>query len=131
MLVIGNGESRKALKIEELNLPTVGCNAIFRDIKVDHLVCCDRRMVREAIKHSNTSQSIIYSRPDWCNEFNVFPVPDLPYVGELRQDDPWHWGTGQYALLVAVKYCVMDHIHVIGFDMKSKDGLVNNYYKDS
>ena len=39
MLVIGNGESRKALKIEELNLPTVGCNAIFRDIKVDHLVC--------------------------------------------------------------------------------------------
>ena len=41
MLVIGNGESRKALKIEELNLPTVGCNAIFRDIKVDHLVCCD------------------------------------------------------------------------------------------
>ena len=78
MLVIGNGESRKALKIEELNLPTVGCNAIFRDIKVDHLVCCDRRMVREAIKHSNTSQSIIYSRPDWCNEFNVFPVPDLP-----------------------------------------------------
>ena len=33
MLVIGNGESRKALKIEELNLPTVGCNAIFRDIK--------------------------------------------------------------------------------------------------
>ena len=84
MLVIGNGESRKALNIEELNLPTVGCNAIFRDIKVDHLVCCDRRMVREAIKHSNTSQSIIYSRPDWCNEFNVFPVPDLPYVGELR-----------------------------------------------
>jgi|TARA_B100000925_G_scaffold136846_1_gene102405 hypothetical protein len=131
MLVIGNGESRKALKIEELNLPTVGCNAIFRDIKVDHLVCCDRRMVREAIKHSNTSQSIIYSRPDWCNEFNVFPVPDLPYVGELRQDDPWHWGTGQYALLVATKYCVMDHIHIVGFDMKSKDGFVNNIYKGS
>ena len=58
-------------------------------------------------------------------------MPDLPYKGELRQDDPWHWGTGQYALLVAVKYCVMDHIHVIGFDMKSKDGLVNNYYKGS
>ena len=131
MLVIGNGESRKALKIEELNLPTVGYNAIFRDDKVDHLVCCDRRMVREAIKHSNTSQSIIYSRPNWCKEFNVFPVPNLPYVGELRQDDPWHWGTGQYALLVATKYCVMDHIHIVGFDMKSKDGFVNNIYKGS
>ena len=58
-------------------------------------------------------------------------MPDLPYVGELRQDDPWHWGTGQYALLVATKYCVMDHIHIVGFDMKSKDGFVNNIYKGS
>ncbi len=129
MLVIGNGESRKALDIRELNLPTVGCNAIFRDIQVDHLVCVDRRMVREAIDNENTSQSIIYTRQDWCDEFNVFPVPTLPYAGELRQDDPWHWGTGQYALLVATKYCVMDHIHIIGFDMESKDGFVNNIYK--
>ena len=131
MLVIGNGESRKSIDISTLNLPTVGCNAIFRDMTVDHLVCVDRRMIREALEHNNTNQSILYTRPDWCAEFGVFPVPELPYKGDLRQDDPWHWGTGQYALLVAVKYCVMDHIHVIGFDMKSKDGLVNNYYKDS
>jgi len=131
MLVIGNGESRKSIDIGTLKLPTVGCNAIFRDMTVDHLVCVDRRMIREALEHNNTNQSILYTRPDWCAEFGVFPVPELPYKGDLRQDDPWHWGTGQYALLVAVKYCVMDHIHVIGFDMKSKDGLVNNYYKDS
>ena len=131
MLVIGNGESRKSIDISTLKLPTVGCNAIFRDTTVDHLVCVDRRMIREALEHNNTNQSILYTRPDWCAEFGVFPVPELPYKGDLRQDDPWHWGTGQYALLVAVKYCVMDHIHVIGFDMKSKDGLVNNYYKDS
>ena len=131
MLVIGNGESRKSIDISTLKLPTVGCNAIFRDMTVDHLVCVDRRMIREALDHENVSESIVYTRQDWCEEFGVFPVPDLPYKGELRQDDPWHWGTGQYALLVAVKYCVMDHIHVLGFDMKSKDGLVNNYYKGS
>ena len=131
MLVIGNGESRKSIDISTLKLPTVGCNAIFRDMTVDHLVCVDRRMIREALEHNNTNQSILYTRPDWCAEFGVFPVPELPYKGDLRQDDPWHWGTGQYGLLVAVIYCVMDHIHVIGFDMKSKDGLVNNYYKDS
>ena len=104
MLVIGNGESRKSLDISTLKLPTVGCNAIFRDMKVDHLVCVDRRMIREALEHKNVSESIVYTRQDWCQEFGVFPVPDLPYKGELRQDDPWHWGTGQYALLVAVKY---------------------------
>ena len=53
MLVIGNGESRKSLDISTLKLPTVGCNAIFRDMKVDHLVCVDRRMIREALDHEN------------------------------------------------------------------------------
>ena len=61
MLVIGNGESRTELDIESFNLPTVGCNAVFRDLKVDHLVCCDRRMVREAIDHVNTQQSCVYT----------------------------------------------------------------------
>ena len=96
MLVIGNGESRAELDVESFNLPTVGCNAIFRDVKVDHLVCCDRRMVREAINHTNT-----------------------------------HWGTGQYALLVALQYTVTDHIHIVGFDLFGVEGYVNNMYKDT
>ena len=129
MLVIGNGESRKDLDIQSLKLPTVGCNAIFRDMIVDHLVCCDRRMLREALKHENTKTSIMYTREDWNEDFHVFPVPKVPYVGELRQDDPWHWGTGQYALLVAIQYCVTEHVHIVGFDMFGNDGLVNNIYK--
>ena len=131
MLVIGNGESRIGIDIEQLKLPTVGCNAIFRDIKVDHLVCCDRRMVREALQNSNTEQSCIYTRQDWNEEFKVFPVPDLPYVGELRQDDPWHWGTGQFAILVALQTATTDLIHLIGFDLFGVEGYVNNVYKDT
>ncbi len=131
MLVIGNGESRAELDVESFNLPTVGCNAIFRDVKVDHLVCCDRRMVREAITHVNTQQSCVYTRQDWYEDFDVMPVPDLPYHGELRQDDPWHWGTGQYALLVALQYAVTDHIHIVGFDLFGVEGYVNNMYKDT
>ena len=73
MLVIGNGESRIDLDIDSYKLPTVGCNAIFRDRKVDHLVCCDKRMVREAINHSNTQQSCVYTRHDWNEDFGVFP----------------------------------------------------------
>ncbi len=131
MLVIGNGESRTELDIESFNLPTVGCNAVFRDLKVDHLVCCDRRMVREAIDHVNTQQSCVYTRQDWYEDFDVMPVPDLPYNGELRQDDPWHWGTGQFALLVALQYAVTEHIHIIGFDLFGIEGYVNNVYKNT
>jgi hypothetical protein len=131
MLVIGNGESRTNLDIDSLNLPTVGCNAIFRDRKVDHLVCCDKRMVREALNHPNTQQSCVYTRHDWNEDFGVFPVPDVPYVGKLRQDDPWHWGTGQYAILVAVNYSATQLIHIVGFDLFGIEGYVNNVYKDT
>ena len=131
MLVIGNGESRTELDVGSFNLPTVGCNAIFRDVKVDHLVCCDRRMVREAINHVNTQQSCVYTRQDWYEDFDVMPVPDLPYNGELRQDDPWHWGTGQFALLVALQYAVTEHIHIVGFDLFGIEGYVNNVYKNT
>ena len=131
MLVIGNGESRIGINIEQLKLPTVGCNAIFRDMRVDHLVCCDRRMVREALNHPNADESCLYTRQEWYEEFGVFPVPDVPYKGDLRQDDPWHWGTGQYALLVALQYAVTEHIHIIGFDLFGVEGYVNNVYKDT
>ena len=70
MLVIGNGESRKDLDIKSLKLPTVGCNAIFRDMVVDHLVCCDRRMLREALKHENTKKKFnIRQKPGPRNVF--------------------------------------------------------------
>ena len=49
MLVIGNGESRKDIDISAFNETKVGCNAIIRDFFVDHLVCVDRRMVKEAL----------------------------------------------------------------------------------
>ena len=53
MWAIGNGESRTTINIDKLYGPTVGCNAVHRDYYTDHLVCVDRRMVKEAIT-SNT-----------------------------------------------------------------------------
>jgi len=31
--------------------------------------------------------------------------------------------------LVAIQYCVTEHVHIVGFDMFGNDGLVNNIYK--
>ena len=71
-LVIGNGESRRNIDIDSINMTKVGCNAILRDYKVDHLVCVDRKMVREAV---NTGyQSLIYTRKDWVSEFQHYPL---------------------------------------------------------
>jgi len=128
-LVIGNGQSRLDIDINSVldHYITVGCNAIHRDFKVDHLVCCDRRMVLEAIENNVEN---IYTRSDW--KFNIPSVknlPGLPYQGDQRPDEPFHWGSGPYAVLLATDFS--DHIHMIGFDLYGINGLVNNIYKGS
>lgn len=132
ILVLGNGESRQCLELSFLlpKFTTVGCNAICREFSVDHLVCCDRRMVLESLKIINANTTL-YTRHDWTKMFKNFPqvktVPKIPYQGTLRADDPFHWGSGAYAVLLA---CLLgDDISLVGFDLWSTTGTVNNIYK--
>lgn len=130
---IGNGESRLLINIDKLPGIKVGCNAIHRDFKVDHLVCVDRRMVKEALTDSKNKTIYVYTRKDWWVTYRLEPnlrmVPDLPYKGTQRYDEPFQWGSGPYAVLLAAN--LEDTVGLIGFDLYSKTNLVNNIYKDS
>jgi len=137
-LVVGNGESRRLVSLTNLTSlnGTVGCNALHRDLIVDHLVCCDRKMVEEAIVSTNTTQTNIYVRPDWYRYFQkirkdkrICPVPTLPYTGSNKQDQPLHWGSGPYAVLLASQ--LQPTVKLLGFDLYSNHGLINNVYKDT
>ena len=134
MLVIGNGESRASVNINKLNYTKIGCNAILRDTKVDYLVCVDRPMLREAVNSSYHKNAKVYTRRNnfvqYRFEKNIRMVPDLPYVGSERPDDPIHWGAGPYAVLLAAK-STTDDIHLLGFDLYGVDNKVNNIYKDT
>lgn len=135
-IVFGNGESRAGIDLHHYrDFITVGCNAIHRDYTVDHLVCCDARMVREALENPQTDASKIYVRDNWHHYFrkilknkHIQLVPTLPYQGELRPDQPVHWGSGPYAVLVAANLEV-DEIWLLGFDLYGRNGKVNNLYK--
>jgi hypothetical protein len=138
-VVIGNGESRRQLDLSvyQKDYTLIGCNAIHRDYTVDHLICCDRRMAAEAIENPNLSNTLIYVRPSWFHFFrkikknkNIRTVPELPYHGELKKDNPDHWGSGCYAVLLAAKLGFKE-IELIGFDLYPIDHLVNNIYKDT
>ena len=141
MLVIGNGESRNCIDLTKVKATMFGCNAIHRDCDVRHLICVDRKMVREALDNNYNQTSLIYTRECWFNEFadikNMRILPDLPYAGSERYDEPIHWGSGPYALLVAIKALTqMDNydrvISLIGFDLYgNSEGKVNNVYKDT
>jgi|TARA_B110000908_G_C9957132_1_gene315162 hypothetical protein len=131
MYVFGNGESRTSININNIHLPTVGCNAIVRDYLVDYLVCADKRMVMEAI--GRAYKNLIFTRNDWINLFketaNVRVVPPLPYTGTDRWDEPFQWGSGPYAVLVGAIHTKTNTVGLIGFDLHSETNTVNNIYK--
>jgi hypothetical protein len=134
MLVIGNGESRKDIDINAIPGIKVGCNAIFRDYtNIDHIICVDKRMVSEAIKAGANVRSNIYTRKDWLLRFpkneKIRQVPKLWYKGTQRADDPFQWGSGPYAVLLAAKQEKI--VKMIGFDLYGTDGKTNNIYKNS
>jgi len=127
IIVLGNGESRKDIKLLPLkdHYTLIGCNAIHRDIEVDHLVCCDQRMVKEALL---TFPNIIYTRSKYLTRNkNVKEVPPVPYLGNQKPDDPEHWGSGPYAVLLATYKG--SSITLLGFDLYDVNFQVNNLYK--
>jgi len=136
-LVVGNGESRRGINISKFSnrFETVGCNAIHRDFKVDHLVCCDRRMVDESVESDNTKDTKIYVREEWYRYYRkvrkdkrIQVVPSIPYQELRKQDKPINWGSGTYAILVAANLNPKS-ITLLGFDLYPIDDKVNNVYK--
>jgi hypothetical protein len=137
-VVVGNGESRRHIDLNQLKSKNtiIGCNALHRDISVDHLICCDRRMVDEAILSDNTAETKIYVREDWFRYFRKIKkdkrinlLPKLPYDEQnTKADKPDHWGSGPYAVLLAANL-QFKKITLVGFDLYPKNDRINNIYK--
>ena len=66
-----------------------------------------------------------------CNWPNVKEFPTLPYAGDKRQDEPFHWGTGPYAGVLGLTF-KPKAIFMLGFDLHplEKD-KINNMYTGS
>ena len=134
--IVGNGESRFGFDLTPLKQfsTVIGCNAQFRDYVFESFVCCDRHMCQEAV-NTVGKNTAIYTRKDWSSQFAMWPnvksLPDLPYQGAKRQDEPFHWGTGPYAGVVALTFRPKV-VFMIGFDLHpvEKD-VVNNIYKET
>jgi hypothetical protein len=139
-VVIGNGESRSNLNLTELKsiITLIGCNAIHRDLRVDHLICCDNRMVHEVLSRKKSRKiEHIYTRERYFRDHTklhhnerVKLVPPIPYNGTQKPDQPEHWGSGPYAVLLAA-HLNFSTVNLVGFDLHGKNSLVNNVYKDT
>jgi hypothetical protein len=129
MLVIGNGESRKDIDLDKHIDTKIGCNAIHRDYRVDHLICVDRRMVKEAVEQGANEHALVYTREDWFGNYKQYKrirtVPALPYVGSDRWDEPFQWGSGPYAVLLGAKLSYKD---TSGYDAGTKHAVDPRYW---
>lgn len=126
---IGNGESRIGFDLNEIVDHKIGCNAVARDFECNEYVAVDRRVVSELI---NLTTKPIYTRPDWSESFesysNVRTLPNLPFTGPLRADEPFQWSSGPYAILLAALY-QPKQVMLLGFDLWGNNKQINNVYK--
>ena len=128
---IGNGESRTGFHVEDLHNhgEIYGANAIFRYYPVDHLVCCDRQMAMETVKHGYTGT--VYTRKEWYSFFpydNFKCLPELPWPEEQKWTQAFHTGSGLHAVNLAVRNGA-DIVVLIGHDFWDTKGKHNNIYK--
>ena len=130
---IGNGESRSGFNLEKLKSfgTLYGSNAIYRDYITEYLICVDRHMCQQSANAVGKATTI-FTRQNWVDQFahwpNVKKVPDLPYSGDKRQDEPFHWGAGPYAGVLGLTF-KPKAIFMLGFDLHPlEEGKVNNMY---
>ena len=127
--VIGNGQSREGFALNQLNEATIGCNAVHRDFTCDEYVAVDRRMVDEILRNEKNAGRTIYTREDWIDNYKkrnqIKALPTLPFTGLNKSDQPFHWNSGPYAVLIAALKSPKQ-VYMLGFDLWSKTIFVIN-----
>jgi hypothetical protein len=132
--VVGNGQSRSSVALNQIKDFVIGCNALHRDHTCNEYVAVDQRMVDEILRNELNAGIPIYTREDWVDRYSdyadVKKLPQLPFTGKNKADQAFHWNSGPYAVLVA---CLKEpqEVHLLGFDLWSKTSFVNNVYKNT
>lgn len=127
--VIGNGESRAGFDLEQLRPfgHIYGCNALYRDFIPDTLISVDEQMIKilERDKVSDKCE-VIRRKVDRSN--NKLFISSLGTVIE----DRYHGASGPSAVYIMCDRVVsLKNVYLIGFDLHSNLGTINNVYKST
>ncbi len=132
--VLGNGESRKGIQIEDLkkNGTVYACNGVYRTDNPDHLVAVDPKMMMEIAETDYMIHNKVHSN------FNTQYNNNQKILDHVKWFQPsLGWSSGPTALRLA---CDMEHneIYILGFDyqgLKEKTTQpvfkFNNLFKDT
>jgi hypothetical protein len=132
--VLGNGESRRGIKIADLRQhgKVWACNGVFRTEEPDVLVAVDPKMIFEI-----GESDYVLTHEVWSNYNHQYDKND-----KIRNHVQWFrpslgWSSGPTALRHAAEQG-FEHIYILGFDYeghldsnKGKSRMFNNLFKDT
>ncbi len=130
--VIGNGESRKELKINELDGTTYGCNAIYRDYYTDYLFNKDKPIQMEILDSQCWKDRKVIIQTRWFGQghYNEAYGTMSLWKDLLGTNDYTDCGSAAltYASMRAKSFG--GTVNMYGFDFDKADTTyVNNIYK--
>jgi hypothetical protein len=132
--VLGNGESRKGIKIEDLKRhgTVFACNAVYRTETPDYLIAVDPKMIMEIAESDYPAKHQV-----WSN-FNAQYNKNQKILDHIKWLQPsLGWSSGPTALRMACDKGFKE-IYILGFDYqghtdakKSNRHKFNNLFKDT
>ena len=129
--VLGNGESRKGIKIEDLKKhgKTYACNAVYRTENPDVLVAVDPKMMLEIAKSDYMAKNTV-----WSNFNNQYKKVEMIMNHAQFFQPSLGWSSGPTALKYAASFNPTE-IYILGFDYHGHSDrqrkVFNNIFKDT
>ena len=132
--VLGNGESRKGIVIDELKAhgTVFACNGVYRTATPHYLIAVDPKMMHEIFESDYPLTNQVWS--NYNNQYDKNP--------KILNHANWFkpslgWSSGPTALRMAAEQG-QEHVYVLGFDYeghtvnsKNKNYTFNNVFKDT
>ena len=128
-VIIGNGDSRQKFRLSlltnhkgglfaSLKCQTYGCNALYRDMSPDFLICNTEVMMEEIIETDYCDNNIVYSSASLMVKYpGKFHLVPQNYI----------MNAGAVATYLAAYHGHKD-IYLIGFDNQQAEGYNSNIY---
>ena len=133
--VLGNGESRKGIKVSELKKhgTVFACNGVYRTERPDYLVAVDPKMIFEIGETDYPKNNQVWS--NFNHQYNKKPT----IMNHVKWFKPsLGWSSGPTALKMAADKGQFKTIYILGFDFqghprdhKSHRFSFNNLFKDT
>ena len=124
VVVLGNAPSRLEIDIESIKVPTIGCNAIYRDFSPTYLTAIDDNMIKEIVDNHSMWGSKFIIRKGSHHTTRLLKLGKEVYY--VDGENIYLQGSGGLALAYAAEN--FDIVYMVGMDSQAGFRKDTNIY---